>query len=216
MPLNLEGLELARERGDQFQEQNFIFNLVWTQMDLGDWDAALRQAAIHGEGEPLPWLRGPLPWLLVQRRELADARRILETLTPLAVREGVQSRSLEAWARAVVLRAEGRKHEHAPTTAQAGVPMSKDPARVAHELRFVVRTPARTHELRIAERTSLRDALQPGRGPEPLEDLPRLVEQRLRVVAAALTGQPLTKLQQGDGHVERLRELAKDLRGLNQ
>jgi predicted ATPase/DNA-binding SARP family transcriptional activator len=111
MPLNLEGLELARERGDQFQEQSFIFNLVWTQMELGDWDAALRQAAIHGEGEPLPWLRGPLPWLLVQRGELADARRILETLAPLAVREGVQSRSLEAWARAVVLRAEGRARE---------------------------------------------------------------------------------------------------------
>jgi predicted ATPase/DNA-binding SARP family transcriptional activator len=111
MPLNLEGLELARERGDQFQEQGFIFNLVWTQMDLGDWDAALRQAAIHGDGEPLPWLQGPLPWLLVQRGELAEARRTLETLAPLAVREGLQSRSLEAWARAAVLRAEDRARE---------------------------------------------------------------------------------------------------------
>jgi predicted ATPase/DNA-binding SARP family transcriptional activator len=111
MPLNLEGLELARERGDQFQEQSFIFNLVWVQMDLGDWDAALRQAAILGESEVLPWLRGILPWLLVQRGELAEARRTLETLAPLAMREGVQSRSLEAWARAAVQRAEGRARE---------------------------------------------------------------------------------------------------------
>ncbi len=111
MPINLEGLELARERGNQWYEQHFIFNLVWGAVELGDWDAALRQAAIGGEVAPPPILLGPLSWLLVQRSELAEARRMLESMGPLALREGLQSRSLEAWARAVVLRAEGRARE---------------------------------------------------------------------------------------------------------
>jgi tetratricopeptide (TPR) repeat protein len=115
VPINLEGLELAREGGNQYWEQYFIFNLAWTNVDLGHWDAALRQAAVHGGAEPLPHrdrlLRTILPWLLVQRGEVDEARRTLETLAPLALREGLQSRSLEAWARAVVLRAEGREGE---------------------------------------------------------------------------------------------------------
>jgi predicted ATPase/DNA-binding SARP family transcriptional activator len=111
MPINLEGLELARAHGDEYYEKDFIFNLVWLAMDLGDWDAALRQAAIDEEVAPPPILLGPLSWLLVQRGELAEARRMLESMAPLALREGLQSRSLEAWSRAVVLRAEGRARD---------------------------------------------------------------------------------------------------------
>jgi predicted ATPase/DNA-binding SARP family transcriptional activator len=109
---DLEGLELARARGDQNFEESFIFNLVWRDVSLGDWDAALRIAAeSHSvKGRDLHVLT-PLPWLLVQRGELGQARRTLETLAPLAVREGMQSRSLEALARAVVRRAEGRAKE---------------------------------------------------------------------------------------------------------
>jgi hypothetical protein len=36
---------------------------------------------------------------------------MLESMAPLALREGLQSRALEAWARALVLRAEGRAGE---------------------------------------------------------------------------------------------------------
>ncbi len=79
---------------------------------LGDWDAALRVAAESDslEGRDLHVLT-PLPWLFVQRGELGEARRTLETLAPLAAREGMQSRSLEALARAVVRRGEGRARE---------------------------------------------------------------------------------------------------------
>ena len=53
----------------------------------------------------------PLTWLHVQRGELVEARRTLETLAPLAAQEGPQARSLEALTRAVVRRAEGRARE---------------------------------------------------------------------------------------------------------
>jgi predicted ATPase/DNA-binding SARP family transcriptional activator len=109
---DLEGLELARAGGFQSFERDFIFNLVWTEMELGDWDAALRLAA-ESPSEDRPDLHAltPLPWLLVQRGELGEARRTLERLAPLAAREGTQSRSLEALARAAVRRAEGRAKE---------------------------------------------------------------------------------------------------------
>jgi predicted ATPase/DNA-binding SARP family transcriptional activator len=109
---DLEGLELARARGDQSFEESFIFNLVWGDVLLGDWDAALRVAAeSHSLDGPDLHVLTPLPWLLVQRGELGEARRTLETLAPLAAREGMQSRSLEAIAQAVVRRAEGLARE---------------------------------------------------------------------------------------------------------
>ena len=106
---NLEGLQLARERGDQFYEQIFMFNIVWIDVLLGDWDAALRHAAIYRDDTPLSG--APLTWLLVERGELVEARRTLETLAPQATQEGLRGRSLEALVRAVVLRAEGRASE---------------------------------------------------------------------------------------------------------
>jgi predicted ATPase/DNA-binding SARP family transcriptional activator/tetratricopeptide (TPR) repeat protein len=110
--INHEGLELARACADQGFEYRFISNLVEEDVWLGDWDAALRVAAEcysqHGRNVAV---LSPLPWLFVQRGELGEARRTLEKLAPLAARDGLQPRSLEAVARAVVRRAEGRTRE---------------------------------------------------------------------------------------------------------
>jgi tetratricopeptide (TPR) repeat protein len=111
---NLEGLELARERRNQFWEHHFIFNLVSEDVILGDWDAALRRAAVsvaHGQAPGVLFGEVALPWVLVERGKLEEARRILESMAPFAAREGPQSRSLEALARAAVRRGEGRARE---------------------------------------------------------------------------------------------------------
>jgi predicted ATPase len=110
--VNLEGLEIARAGGFESYETDFIMNLAAIDVILGDWDAALRAAAdmrsLHGRD--LGFL-APFPWLFVQRGELGEARRVLERLAPLAARDGIQPRSLEAVARAAVRRAEGRTEE---------------------------------------------------------------------------------------------------------
>ena len=107
---DLAGLELAQERDDPSYEEAFVFNLVWGNVVLGNWDAALRQAAAEGRSGSGPEVT-PLPWLLIQRGELEQAIRTLEVLAPLAMQEGQQSRSLEALARAAVRRAEGRARD---------------------------------------------------------------------------------------------------------
>jgi predicted ATPase len=110
--VNLEGLEVARAGGFESEEKDFIGNLVALDVDLGDWDAAVRAAAetdsLHGRD--LAFF-APFPWLFVQRGELGEARRALHRLAPLAARDGLQPRSLEAVARAAVRRAEGRTEE---------------------------------------------------------------------------------------------------------
>jgi tetratricopeptide (TPR) repeat protein len=112
MRIDQEGLELARACGYQSFEYRFIWGLVEGDVWLGDWDAALRVAAecYSWHGRHVAVLSS-LPWLFVQRGELGEARRALEKLAPLAARDGVQPRSLEAVARAVVRRAEGRARE---------------------------------------------------------------------------------------------------------
>jgi predicted ATPase/DNA-binding SARP family transcriptional activator len=111
-PVNLEGLDVARWGGFASHETDFITNLVALDVELGDWDAALRALAETQslQGRQLALL-APFPWLFVQRGELGEARRTLESLAPLAARDGLQPRSLEAVARAAVRRAEGRTEE---------------------------------------------------------------------------------------------------------
>jgi predicted ATPase/DNA-binding SARP family transcriptional activator len=111
-PVNLEGLDVARRAGFESHETDFLTNLVAADVELGDWDAALRVAVeMHSlHGRDLGFL-APFPWLFVQRGELGEARRVLERLAPLAARDGIQPRSLEAVARAAVRRAEGRTEE---------------------------------------------------------------------------------------------------------
>ena len=108
---DLEGLELARRRGDQWFEQVFLFNLVWGHVLLGDWDAALRLEVESLWIPPPNPVLAPFPWLRIQRGEVSEARRTLEKLAPFGAQEGLQSPSLEALARAVVWRAEGRARE---------------------------------------------------------------------------------------------------------
>jgi tetratricopeptide (TPR) repeat protein len=112
MRVNQEGLELARACGYQSFEYRFIWGLVECDVWLGNWDAALRVAAeCYSRHERHVAVLSSLPWLFAQRGELGEARRALEKLAPLAARDGVQPRSLEAVARAVVRRAEGRARE---------------------------------------------------------------------------------------------------------
>jgi tetratricopeptide (TPR) repeat protein len=109
---DLEGLELARARGNQDYASSFLFSVTSGSVRLGDWDGALRYAAEPGSWPDRDLARlTDLPWLFVQRGELDEARRTLERLAPLAARDSVQSRSIEALARAVVRRAEGRPQE---------------------------------------------------------------------------------------------------------
>jgi predicted ATPase/DNA-binding SARP family transcriptional activator len=109
---DLEGLELARARGFDSDEKEFVWNLIEADIELGDWDAAFRAAAERQSQQVgRPSFLSRFPWLFVQRGEFGEARRTLEKLAPLAAEDGIQARSLEANARAVVRRAEGRAPE---------------------------------------------------------------------------------------------------------
>jgi predicted ATPase/DNA-binding SARP family transcriptional activator len=110
MRIDLEGLELSRQRGDRSFEEAFLANVVWGLVLLGDWDGALRVVEDRETRQlAKPYvLLGPIPWLHVQRGELDEARGALEALRPLFAFENVQVRSGLDLSRAVVLRAEGR------------------------------------------------------------------------------------------------------------
>jgi predicted ATPase/DNA-binding SARP family transcriptional activator len=110
---DLRGLELSRQRGDRMFEQFFLVNLLWGYVLLGEWDAALGVVE-ESEKSPLPnvyGLFGPLPWLYVQRGQVAEARRTLEAHGHLATWGDLQGRIVYALGRAVVLRAEERPRE---------------------------------------------------------------------------------------------------------
>jgi predicted ATPase/DNA-binding SARP family transcriptional activator len=112
--IDLEGLELSRQRGDRHFEQFFLNNLVTRNSLLGDWATAIA-AAQELQGPSLPggffgWPEG-LPWLEVQRGLVEKARRSLEAHGQLASHDDMQARVTHAFVDAVILRAEGRQRK---------------------------------------------------------------------------------------------------------
>jgi class 3 adenylate cyclase/tetratricopeptide (TPR) repeat protein len=113
---DLEGLELARKRGDRDTEGMFLIHLLGDNLMLGEWDEVLRVAAeldergISGASRQTPRLAA-LPTLRAARGELDEARRELTAGEAAADDGEVQQRVLYALCEATVLRAEGRSGE---------------------------------------------------------------------------------------------------------
>jgi class 3 adenylate cyclase/tetratricopeptide (TPR) repeat protein len=113
---DLEGLELARKRGDRDTEGMFLIHLLADNLLIGEWDEVLRVAAeldedsFTGAERQNPRLMA-LPALRVARGELDEARRELAAGEASADAGEVQVRVLYALTEATVLRAEGRPEE---------------------------------------------------------------------------------------------------------
>ena len=108
---DLQGLELSRKAG--LGGERYLGNLIWRDLMLGDWDAALALCDELGSA-PMPGRLGEAvgaPWIQVQRGEIDEARRQLEARWHLNRAEDVWARVCDAIAEAVVLRAEQRPDE---------------------------------------------------------------------------------------------------------
>ena len=109
--IDLEGLELARRRGERGAELNCVMHLIANHYMLGEWEDAVRAADELAETRRDPWhtrLIG-MPALLVNRGEVEEARRELDE--DRVDTSEVQARSMRAMAEAIVLRAEGKPRE---------------------------------------------------------------------------------------------------------
>jgi class 3 adenylate cyclase/tetratricopeptide (TPR) repeat protein len=113
---DLEGLELARKRGDRDTESMFLMHLLADHLMAGEWDDVLRVASeideggITGRVRQSPRLQA-LPMLRIARGEVDEARRELTAGEAAADDGEVQQRVLYAFCEATVLRAEGRPAE---------------------------------------------------------------------------------------------------------
>ena len=112
--IDLEGLELARESGHKSYETDFLGHLCDVSVRMGAWRDALE---IEAELETDPVARpdisslSQLPWLHVQRGEVAHARDLLAAHGHLAEADEVQARVYYALGEAVVLRTEGKPRD---------------------------------------------------------------------------------------------------------
>ncbi len=118
------GLELARKLGDRLSEWHFILHIVHSKVYSGDWDEALRSAALIPHPEETPGSRWTFGWslvlknrILVNRGEMGEAERNLQLLEGLfGESHDTQTRSGMAAARVLVLAAQG---EHGRALDQA-------------------------------------------------------------------------------------------------
>jgi len=110
---DLEGLELARRRGDRVAEQRCLGHLVFARWDLGEWDEVERLVSemtvddIRTIGERTSGILH----LAVARGDLPSARAALEAGSEIRDSQEWQTRSFFRMLEAQLLRAEGRLTE---------------------------------------------------------------------------------------------------------
>jgi tetratricopeptide (TPR) repeat protein len=110
---DLEGLELARRRGDRVGEQRCLGHLVFGRWDLGEWDEVERLVVemtvydIRTIGERMAGAMN----LALARDDLAGARAALEAGSEMRDSEEQQTRVFFRMLEGQVLRAEGRLSE---------------------------------------------------------------------------------------------------------
>ncbi len=109
-----EAIELARRAGDRASEQLLLCQATASLIQFGQWDEALQRVdeALSG-GVPIAIAARLLPAVSihVERGKLDDARALLEACSPSGQSEDIQSRAHFSWARATLLRGEGRYGE---------------------------------------------------------------------------------------------------------
>jgi predicted ATPase/DNA-binding SARP family transcriptional activator len=133
---DLQGLELARERG--VGTQRYLGNLIWRHLLLGEWDEALALSE-QVEETTIPGRLGDvcgLPWIHVQRGEIGPARYALNSHQRLAGTGDYGSRLCLSVAKAVVLRAEGKPRD-AFNAAMSAVRASASPRHDGFKAAFV-------------------------------------------------------------------------------
>jgi len=120
-PVDLQGLDLARRRGDREIETMFLMHMAANMWWTAEWDEALRYAAEIADPPPIPHatLQVP-PIIFVHRGDVERARATLDAHAEAAMSGEVQIRMLHAYDEAAVLRAEGRPSE-ALAAAERGV-----------------------------------------------------------------------------------------------
>ena len=113
--VDVEGIELARRRGNRTWELLFLCHFVGNHFWTGDWDDALeisREVSEDGSfragtAREMVWV---LPQIAIQRGRLDDARAALASV-PAEPSAEIQERAAYGLGRATVLRAEGRADE---------------------------------------------------------------------------------------------------------
>jgi tetratricopeptide (TPR) repeat protein len=110
--VDLQGLELARKRGDREIETMFLMHMVANEAWIGEWDEALRYAAEFSDPLPIPYARlQNLPVIHAHRGDLEAARALLDADAAAETFGEVQVHVVHALVEGTVLRAEGRPRE---------------------------------------------------------------------------------------------------------
>jgi tetratricopeptide (TPR) repeat protein len=119
---DLQGLELARKRGDREIETMFLMHMLANETWLGEWDEVFRYASEFADPLPIPYARlQSLPFIHVHRGDVSTARSLLDADAAAASWGEVQVEIVHAAVEGTVLRAEGRPRDAQAVLERAGV-----------------------------------------------------------------------------------------------
>ncbi|MDQ2980956.1 MAG: AAA family ATPase [Actinomycetota bacterium] len=123
--IDVEGIELARRRGNRAWEQHFLCHFVGNRYWTGEWDEALeisRELSESGSfrsgtAREMVWV---LPRIAIHRGRVDEAREALASV-PAEPSAEIQERAAYGIGRATVLRAEGRNDDALAAAEEAAV-----------------------------------------------------------------------------------------------
>jgi class 3 adenylate cyclase/tetratricopeptide (TPR) repeat protein len=205
---DLEGLELARRRGDRVAEQRCLGHLVFTRWDLGEWDEVERLTAemtvddIRTVGERA---LGTLNVALA-RGDVLGARAALEATSATRDSEELQTRLFFRQNEAKVLRAEGQLSEALVAAREAA---QIEGLSALHPLYKVAWIEACEVAFELGDQEQIEELLGEIERLPPSSRTPRLVSQEAR-----FRGRLLALRGDGDAAAEHLAKAVEGFRGL--
>jgi class 3 adenylate cyclase/tetratricopeptide (TPR) repeat protein len=176
---DLEGLELARRRGDRVAEQRTLGHLVFNRWDLGEWEEVERLVAemtvddIRTVGERTLGIVN----LALARGDVARARDTLDAAFAFSDADEVQTRRFYRLMDSYVLRAEQQPLEALAAAREA---LAREELTALHPLYKQAWIQACEVAFELGDQEQIEDLLDEVKPLPPSERTPRLLAQEAR------------------------------------